>query len=111
MTLPAWASRDLIEQIVANPPAYSITKGGWIEGGGQRRYHGTLAARLRKLRTDYLEDRYAVADALFRSGIPWEEAARELTEEAHETADELIYRLVTEPLTEVHGDPFLRSAA
>lgn len=51
--LPAWADtpegRDLVAAIEHERPSYRTTRGTWIEGGGNVRYQGRTAARLRKL--------------------------------------------------------------
>lgn len=107
--LPSWADtpegRALADRIRREQPDFRITRGGWLEGGGQRRYRGRAAGQLRRLRSDLADKLCVEADAAFRRGEPWESAGAEFNALlASETADELIARLCPDAqLTEIHN--------
>lgn len=94
--LPAWARSGtalaLLARIRDEGADHRITRGQWIEGGGARHYEGAAASQLRAIRTKYLDEAYAIADARFAAGEPWEACGVPSLD--NETADALIERLL-----------------
>jgi hypothetical protein len=97
--LPTWATspeaRALIAQTIASRPTFSITRGQWIEGGGQRRYIGRPSARLRRLHRDWLAGELAALDAQYEVTGHFDHEASAAVVGA-ERPDALIERLLRE---------------
>lgn len=97
--LPAWAAtpeaRALIGQAIANPPQRTITRGAWIEGGGNVRFHGGVTGKLRRLYSDWLDREFAALDAVYAVKGFWDQAASDALCRV-EDADQLIERLLAE---------------
>lgn len=94
--LPAWSqsaiARALIAEIIAERPVYGLSRGAWIEGGGQRVYRGKLAGQLRRIQREWLEREYAIRDAQFAATGQWDGEGLDI-----ESADELIARILEAP--------------
>lgn len=101
VALPSWANssegRELVAAIVTEQPSYYITHGGWLEGGGQRRYQGPTAGKLRRLYKRETERLYDEATEANDEGLDWEAAAAEFNAAAIVTPDQLIEQLLQAP--------------
>jgi hypothetical protein len=116
--LPAWADNEAGHEIIAailrERPECRITRGAWIEGGGNRRYIGKTAAALRRLHHETAERLFEEADEAFARGVPWAEAGAEANACLAMSADKLIEQLLAnaiEPARHVLTDRVVRRAA
>ena len=100
--LPAWAkvpeAAPLIAAILREQPSYHFTQDGWLEGGGQRRYQGPTAGKLRRLHNETKDRLFDEAHVAFEAGTPWAEAVAEFNACALATPDKLIERLLQGPI-------------
>lgn len=98
-SLPQWADcpggRDLIAQILADPPAIRTYTNGL--GGKSDEFAGVPAARLRRLFTRGAADICAREVAAYRAGQPYRQITAELQAYfLQERADDLVRRLIEE---------------
>lgn len=109
--LPAWCrsgeGRKLLDAVLDERPHYRVTKGGWLEGGGQRRYQGKAAAALRRYHAGLLDEALRRDDNDFHHTGTMGQRFAELNEEA---PDKLIGRLLIEPARHVLTNRALRIA-
>lgn len=101
--LPSWCDnpigRALVEQIIGERPSFRLSRGQWIEGGGQKSYPGEAAGQLRRMHKDFVEREYAALNRQFAVLNRWDhERAREVL--GVENGNELITRILAE--TEQH---------
>lgn len=100
---PSWAlnagAQAALEQIIADRPEPTITRGAWIEGGGVTVYRATSSAspvaQLRRLYRDWLDHELAKIDAAYHATRFYDQEASNAVFRV-EDADGLIGRVLRE---------------